>query len=1008
MTDQRWRQTKALFQTALERPPAERAAFVAAQAGDDDELRREVEALLASDAADKSVLERLPLADASAIAAASNFAADETHQHTTLKPGSRIGPYVVVTLLGAGGMGQVFRARDTKLNRDVALKVLPDSFELDSDRKARFTREAHMLAALNHPNIAAIYGLEDSQDRHALILELVDGLTIADMIAPGPVPLVDAVGIARQIAEALEAAHDKGIIHRDLKPANIKVTDSGIVKVLDFGLAKVWGGAADSGLAAVPTVMATRLGQPAVLGTPAYMSPEQARGRALDKRTDIWSFGCVLFEMLTGRMAFRGDTVSDTIARVLERDVDWAALPASCPPRIRELLRRCLQKDPGRRLRDIGDARLELEMLDDAATALADAARASDRAPLPNPGIQMRGGRLLAAGLVLVVATAALTVWVDRKTARETPAGAPVTRLTSDAGLTTDPAVSPDGRLVVYASDRAGGDNLDLWVQQIDGGTPLRLTSDPADEYEPSFSPDGTRIVFRSDRDGGGLYVVPALGGEPRLIAKGGHQPRFSPDGSRMAYVASTGSSQGGIVKGTLFVVPAGGGTAQQIVSEDVGAASPVWSPDSAHILFGLGQYDIVAWGIARSDGAESIRLSLESLGVHESQDPKPRDWLAGNRVLFEAKSGDSSHIFEIGLSPPSWIARGWRLDRTPRRLTFGTAQDERPAAASVASPAGGRRLVFASVLRKQNVWSVALDAGRPAAGGTLTQLTQGAGLHTGPSVSEDGTKLAYISRAVYGDQVLLLNVKTGQTSVLTTNASGVWQAHIRPDGSQVFYGDVASRPSPRERPRSIYAVSAAGGPPERICDNCDGWVWDWSPDRRWLLTFGSKGPRVVATIIDLNAKTSRMFLDRPNEDLYDFALSPDGRWVVFRTEIADRSHTYIAAFSADQSPAADTWIPITDGSTLEGHLDWSPDGGSIYVLSNRDGFRCVWAYPVDPHTKKLVGSPVAVFHSHGARLSLRNANWVSQGLSVARDKIVFNRGEITGNIWMTELQEKK
>src|SRR5215207_1485430 len=274
MTDQRWGRAKALFQAAVDRPLAERAAFVAAETGDDDELRREVEALLASDAAGRSVLERLPLADISDIVTAGNFAADETHRYTTLKPGSRIGPYEVVTSLGAGGMGQVFRARDTKLHRDVALKVLPDGFELDADRRVRFTREAHMLAALNHPHIAAIYGLEDSQDRQALILELVDGLTIADMIAHGPLPLVDAVGIARQIAEALEAAHDKGIIHRDLKPANIKVTASGVVKVLDFGLAKVWGGEADYGIAAGPAVTSTRLGQPAVLGTPAYMSPE--------------------------------------------------------------------------------------------------------------------------------------------------------------------------------------------------------------------------------------------------------------------------------------------------------------------------------------------------------------------------------------------------------------------------------------------------------------------------------------------------------------------------------------------------------------------------------------------------------------------------------------------------------------------------------------------------------------------------------------------------------------
>jgi serine/threonine protein kinase len=259
MTDQRWGRAKALFKAAVERPPAERAAFVAALAADDDELRREVEELLASDAADRSVLERLPLADVSVIAAASNFAADDIHLHTTLKLGSRVGPYEVVTSLGAGGMGQVFRARDTKLNRDVALKVLPERFELDSDRIARFKREAQMLAALNHPNIAAIYGLEDSQDRQALILELVDGLTIADMIAHGPVALADAADIARQIAGALEAAHDKGIIHRDLKPANVKVTPSGVVKVLDFGLAKVWGGAAEPGIAAVPTMTAIGL-----------------------------------------------------------------------------------------------------------------------------------------------------------------------------------------------------------------------------------------------------------------------------------------------------------------------------------------------------------------------------------------------------------------------------------------------------------------------------------------------------------------------------------------------------------------------------------------------------------------------------------------------------------------------------------------------------------------------------------------------------------------------------
>ena len=363
VTDERWQRTKALFQAAIERPADERAAFVAAAAGDDEDLRREVEALLASDAV-SSTLERLPLADPAVVAAVSSYAAadDQTRVQMTFTPGSGIGPYKVVGLIGAGGMGQVYRARDARLNRDVALKVLPDLFEPDSDRMARLKREAQMLAALNHPNIAAIYGLEESQGRQALVLELVDGPTIADLIARGPMSLADAVGLARQIADALEAAHDKGIIHRDLKPANIKITSSrrrqGARLRPGQGVERQ---RRRPRFAGAPTLTATSLGERAVLGTPAYMSPEQARGRVLDKRTDIWSFGCVLFEMLTGRTAFGGETISDTIARVLERDVEWDALPASCPPRIRDLLRRCLQKDPSRRLRDIGDARLELD-----------------------------------------------------------------------------------------------------------------------------------------------------------------------------------------------------------------------------------------------------------------------------------------------------------------------------------------------------------------------------------------------------------------------------------------------------------------------------------------------------------------------------------------------------------------------------------------------------------------------------------------------------------------------
>src|SRR5215475_11198359 len=277
-----------------------------------------------------------------------------------LPSGTRLGPYEVTALLGAGGMGEVYRARDTKLNRDVALKILPDAFTLDSERIARFRREAQVLASLNHPNIAAIYGFEDSGNTHALVLELVEGPTLADRIAKGPIPLEEALPIAKLIAVALEAAHEQGIIHRDLKPANIKLRDDGTVKVLDFGLAKAMEplSAISPALTASPTITtpAQMTGVGMILGTAAYMSPEQAKGRLADKRSDIWAFGCVLYEMLTGKRAFEGEDVSDTLAAVLRGEPDWTALPSNTPMAVRTLLRRCLQKDPQKRLSHIAGA----------------------------------------------------------------------------------------------------------------------------------------------------------------------------------------------------------------------------------------------------------------------------------------------------------------------------------------------------------------------------------------------------------------------------------------------------------------------------------------------------------------------------------------------------------------------------------------------------------------------------------------------------------------------------
>ena len=412
-------------------------------------------------------------------------------------------------------MGEVYRARDTKLGRDVAIKILPSHFTADPERRARFAREARLLATLNHAHIGAIYGLEESDGETALVLELVEGPTLADRLARGPLPIVVALAIARQIAEALDAAHEKGIVHRDLKPANVVLQSAanaaGVpsgetrAKVLDFGLAKSMAvGLQGDPMQRPGSLDGTEQGR--IFGTPAYMSPEQARGQAVDKRTDIWAFGCVLYEMLTARRAFDGDTVTDTLVRVLEREPEWAALPPAIPEPVRRLLRRCLEKDPWRRARDIGDARLELDEGPDATSSQTRALRRRRWWPLG-----------LAAFVI-----AALGVSSGRLLTRSDPARVlRPQRLTDLVGLEETPALSPDGQRIAFTAAVNG--KRQVFVQALQGGgNPLPLTSDDADHQFPRWTPGSSSLVYFSpgtpgDRQGT-LYEIPALGGSPRTV----------------------------------------------------------------------------------------------------------------------------------------------------------------------------------------------------------------------------------------------------------------------------------------------------------------------------------------------------------------------------------------------------------------------------------------------------------------------------------------------------------
>src|SRR5215813_8401491 len=494
MNPELWRRVEELFHAALGLSPEARAAFLEKACGEDAGLRRHVELLLYNDEHGGSLLEKPILADVipqhenedSFLPADAENPASAGTKSSPI--GTRVLTYQFVSLLGAGGMGEVYRAHDTKLKRDVAIKVLPAALANDPRRVSRFQQEARTLAALNHPYIGAIYGLEETRNGYALVLELVEGPTVAQRLANGrTIPVQEALLIARQIAEALEAAHEKGIIHRDLKPANIKVTPAGTVKVLDFGLAKALAGDSLKDLLHVTAGSEDGL----IVGTPSYMSPEQARGQPVTKQTDIWAFGCVLFELLTGKQAFHKETFTDTIVAVLEREPDWQAMAPTTPTAVRALLRRCLQKDKDRRFRDIGDARIEIEEALTETSAPTHDFPETKSTDVSKGGSGVRQRRVILAGLTCVI-VAGLIILASLNL-KPSPVPLAVSRVTitlpagQEFGDHLSVAISPDSTRLAYVAHN-GNSPPQIYIRAMDS---LDARALPGTEgaYEPFFSP---------------------------------------------------------------------------------------------------------------------------------------------------------------------------------------------------------------------------------------------------------------------------------------------------------------------------------------------------------------------------------------------------------------------------------------------------------------------------------------------------------------------------------------
>lgn len=631
--------------------------------------------------------------------------------------GQALGHYRVIEKIGAGGMGEVYRARDSQLGRDVALKLLPDEFARDPERLARFEQEARLLAALNHPNIAAIHGLGQADGRRYLVLEFVPGKTLAEQPAGGALPLDEALSISRQLAEALEAAHEKGIIHRDLKPANVKLTPEGKVKVLDFGLAKAFAPDAATDLSQSPTETHRTAGEGVVLGTAAYMSPEQARGKPLDKRTDIWSFGCVLYELLARRQAFTGETLSDVLASILTGQPDWNALRGDTPPNIRVLLRRCLEKDLRRRLHDIADARIEIQdALSGSATPHVNVSAAS----LLAAPLWRRALPWALAGLFAVTSVFAYWQW-QRVAQHPSTHARRFSVVTNFAGVEAQPSLSPDGRSVAFVSDHDG--QFDIWMGLVVGGSLVRITNDSNLETRPRWSPDGTKIAYgRLNEDGlWDIWVVPALGGVARKILANATEPAWSPDGRSLAYA--------NLSTNTIWICEATGGNPHQVTQPEVPLANhrqPAYSRDARQLAFVRRRALGGPYGeLATVELATGKVRHLTDDGALVLSPAWPPD---GEYIYFASSRGGATNIWKIP-------ARGG----SPEQATAGQGDDMDPDVS-----ADGKRIVFSTHRMNINLAELTLDS---KDGRNLKWLTSdSARSEVAPAYSPDGKRIAYFT----------------------------------------------------------------------------------------------------------------------------------------------------------------------------------------------------------------------------------------------------------------------
>lgn len=955
MTPERWERVKTLYDLARARPHSERSAFLARECRGDTDLQLEVESLLDQPAGTAEFVSFLG-------GPASAFLDAPTSDDLAPLVGRRIGTFEVRSLLGRGGMGEVYLAHDHRLGRDVAIKVLPHAFTSDANRIASLEREARVVAALNHPHIAAIHGLEESAGVRGLVLELVDGQTLAQKLgetAKSPTPglrLKEALNIGRQIADALEAAHEKGITHRDLKPGNVKVTPDGVVKLLDFGIAKVvTGDGPGLDFTQSQTVSAaTHAG--VIAGTVAYMSPEQARGRAVDKRTDIWAFGCVLFEMLSGRMAFDGATVTDTIAAILERDPDWSTLPAETPRAVRRLLQRCLEKDPKQRLRDIGDARVEIERIIQSPTEDIDA----DIAVHESRRWRRRAQLAFAVGAVALVAAIALAAAsLPRNDAA--PADGRVVRMTIDLPknqeigpeFNSKIALSPDGTQLAFTPLPGP-----VYIRRLDGleNTPLEVSTPPGFRGAPLFSPDGASIAFI---EGNSSYswtrpflAASIAGGAPTRLAE---YDAFHRGDWADGWIYWTSSYAGGIVR-----IRESGGAIETVTEID--AKNGERSHRFADLLPG-GRALIYTVSFEGISSYNDARIELWDMTTRQK-----KTLIVGGTSAVYSPSGHIIYARAAKLFAAPFDLRRQEVTGPPIEVLDGVMMSGNTGAAHFSLSDRGDLAYVPGTSDGANRTLVWVDRS-----GKAEPLPLPPASYLYPRIAHDGRSLAVEIEGPNHDFYFYDFASTVLSKITTDGLSHdpVWSA----DGKQVAFrswqaGGMTLWRMPADRSAPATRLDPSGTRQSPV---------SFSPDGRFL-TFDQKDPNtrddVMVLPLDGDRRPLPVAQTRFGEGSGKF--SPDGQWVAYSSTESGQPEIYVQAF-----PGPGPKLQVSNNGGTD--PVWRREGGELYYRSDDK----MMAVAVTTSPRFQAGPPRLLWeaaYSHGTGSSCGMPGVASASYDVSRD----------------------